>query len=437
MGFRDLFRRADAPTSSAIEPTLSAPSEGRPQAAVQYAGPGRLITSSAELGDYLRGSGQQTGAGVAVTSQAAMQVPPVFACVRIISGAIATLPLGIKRRVDDRTRSDASDHPLWKLLRRRPNRWMTPSAFRRMAQMHLLLRGNAYALKVKDARGDVIELLPMHPDRVEVKQLDDLSLVYTYTRKDGRRLVLPQADVMHLVGMTLDGVTGISVIAYARETLGLAIATERHGANMFRNGATVGAILKHDKQLGPEGQANLRASLEAYRGAENAGRTLILEEGMGYEQLGMSAEDAQFIETRKFSRSDIAMFFGVPPHMIGDTEKSTSWGTGIEQQSQGFVAYTLQDWLTTWEETINRDLIREQDPDVFAHFNLAGLVRGDMKTRYTSYQVGRSGGWLSVNDIRALEDMNPVEGGDVYLEPLNMTPIGSRKDDPDDPAPNS
>ena len=435
MGVWDVFRRAEPP--AAVEPTLSAGDRVRPRAATQDAGPGRLITTSSELEEYIRGGGQASGAGVSVTAQSAMQVPPVFACVRIISGAIATLPLGIKRRVDARTREDASDHPLWVLLRRRPNRWMTPSAFRRMSQMHLLLRGNAYALKVRNARGDVVELLPMHPDRVKVEQLDDLSLVYTYARKKGGKVVLPQADVMHLVGMTLDGVTGLSVIAYARETLGLAIATERHGASMFRNGATVGAVLKHDKTLGPEAQATLRASLEAYRGSENAGRTLILEEGMGYEQLGMTAEDAQFIETRKFSRSDIAMFFGVPPHMIGDTEKSTSWGTGIEQQSQGFVAYTLRDWLSTWEETIDRDLIGDREPDLFARFNLAGLVRGDLKARYTSYLQGRQGGWLSVNDIRELEDMNPVDGGDVYLEPLNMAPIGSERDKSDDPASNS
>jgi len=402
------------------------PARARPQpnAAVQDSGGGVTITSAKDLDDYLR-DGETGSAGVSVTPDRSLKVAAVWACVRIIAGAVATMPLGLKQRVDARMRLDASDHPLWKVLRRRPNSWMTSSALRRMLTAHVLLRGNAYCLIVRSL-GRVIQLIPLHPDRVRVDQMDDLSLVYTFTRKDGRQVVLPQSEVFHLMGLTLDGFTGVSVISYAAAMIGLSIATDRHSGALFANGTNIGSVLRAKKELGAEAQATLRASLEAYRGAENANKTLILEEDMEFEKLGMTAADAQLVENRKLTRTDIAMFFGVPPHMIGDTEKSTSWGSGIEQQSQGFVAYTLQDWLTTWEETIGRDLITEKEADdgLFAKFNTAGLIRGDMAARFAAYAVARQWGWMSVNDILAREDENPIVGGDVYLQPLNMAEVG-------------
>lgn len=393
-----------------------------PRAATQSGGGGVTITTAAQLSEYLSSGAGMSASGAAVTPETAMRVAAVFGCVRIISGAVATMPLALKRRVDARTRQDASDHSLWRVLRKRPNRWMTPSGFRRMMTAHVLLRGNAYALIVRSGNR-VVELIPLHPDRVRVVQADDLGLVYTYTRKDGVQATLQQSEVFHLIGLTLDGVNGVSVIQHARESIGLALTAEKHGNTMFANGTVLGAVLKHPKTIGKEAQEALQASLDRYRGAENAGKTLILEEGMDWTPLGMTAEDAQYIETRKFTRSDIAMFFGVPPHMIGDTEKSTSWGTGIEQQSLGFVAYTLQDWLTAWEETIGRDLISEDD--IYAKFNPAGLLRGDINSRYAAYSTARQWGWLSINDIRELEDLNPIENGDDYLQPMNMEPAGT------------
>lgn len=400
-------------------PAASPPHAPSPRAAIHEAGGGLVVTSAAELDAALR-AGAVSGSGMAVTPDSAMRVAAVYACVRIISGAVATLPLHIKRRVDARTREDASDAPIWQLLRRRPNRWQTPSQFRRMLQAHLLLRGNAYAMIVR-SRGTVQALIPLHPDRVEVAQGDDLALTFLYTRPDGRRLRLPQDEVLHLVGLTLDGVRGVSPIAYARETIGLALAMEDHGATTFRNGARVSGVLKHPQKLGPEAVANLKAGLEAFRaGGDQDGKHLILEEGMDYARIAMTAEDAQWIESRKFSRTDIAMFFGVPPHMIGDTEKSTSWGTGIEQQSIGFVAYTLEDHLTMWEEAIDRDLIGADDL-LYARFNRAALVKGDIKARWEAYVKGLQWGVYSPNEIRALEDQNPRDGGDVYYPPPNMT----------------
>ncbi|WP_037437141.1 phage portal protein [Sinorhizobium fredii] len=396
----------------------------QPQAAYQDKGGGVVISTSQQLEEAIRGGGM-TASGVAVTPDRAMRVAAVYACVRIRSGVVANMPLHIKRRVDERTREDASDEPLWKIFRRRPNRWQTPAQFKRMMQAHLLLRGNAYAMVVS-SRGSVLELIPLHPDRVKCSQNDDLSLSYVYTRKNGRPVSLTQNEVFHLVGLTLDGVHGVSVIAYARETIGLSMSMENHGASVFKNGARASVVLKHPGKLGKDGLEFLRASLDDYRaGGESEGKALILEEGMETAALSMTAEDAQWIESRKFSRTDIAMFFGVPPHMIGDTEKSSSWGTGIEVQTQGFVTFSAEDDLTTWEETINRDLIPEES-DLYAKFNRAALVRGDIKARWDAHVKALQWGVSSPNEIRALEDMNPREGGDVYYPPPNTA--GGKED---------
>lgn len=410
------------------------PAAAEPRAAVQQAGGGVTITTSQELENALR-SGSATAAGIAVTPDRAMRVAAVFACVRIRSGVVANMPLHIKRRVDARTREDASDHPLWSIFRRRPNRWQTPSQFKRMLTAHLLLRGNAYAMIVR-SRGNILSLVPLHPDRVRCTQNDDLSLSYVYTRKDGGQVRLAQSEVFHLVGLTLDGVNGVSVITYARETIGLSLAMEEHGATVFKNGARVSIVLKHPNKLGKEGLEFLRASLDDYRaGGESEGKALILEEGMDTSRLAMTSEDAQWIESRKFSRSDIAMFFGVPPHMIGDTEKSTSWGTGIDSQTQGFVTFSAEDDLTTWEEAINRDLVTDNDNDIYARFNRASLVKGDIKVRWEAHVKALQWGVMSPNEVRALEDLNPREGGDTFYPPPN-TAGGDKpkKDDGDEPA---
>lgn len=404
-----------------------------PRAAVQPSGGGTLITSSAQLEEVMRG-GAVSLSGAPVTAETAMRVATVFACVRLRSGPVANLPLAIKRRVDERVREDASDTPVGQLLRRKPNSWQTPSQFKRMMQAHTLLRGNGYAMKVV-SRGEVRALIPMHPDRVEVKQDAQGRLSYAYTLPNGSVSVLPQEEVFHLVGLSLDGIRGISPIAYARETIGLAISMQNDGARMFRNGVRTSLVLEHPGQLGAEGRDNLKASLDDYRaGGDAEGRALILEEGMKVDKLALTAEDAQWIESRKFTRSDIAMFYGVPPHMLGDTEKSTSWGTGLEQQTQGFVTFCLEDDLTMWEETINRDLIPAASSDLYAKFNRAALVKGDIKTRWDAYVRGLQWGVYSPNEVRALDDMNPREGGDIYYPPPNTAGASQQQDPSNDPS---
>jgi HK97 family phage portal protein len=397
---------------------------------VAATGEGAVITTPEELAAWLQ-NGSESGSGVRVTVESAMRVAAVYACVRIISGAIATLPLHVKQRVDDRTRKDASDTPIGKVLRKRPNRWQTPSQFRRMLQAHLLLRGRAYAMIVRSpVSKEVQQLIPLHPDQVRTTQNDDLSLSHVYTRRDGRQVNLRQDEVFYLVGLTFDGVNGVSVLTYARESIGESLAMSEHGATMFKNGARVSGTLSHPKKLDKSGRDNLRASLDEFRGGgERDGKVMILEEGMAFTSIAMTSVDAQWVESRKFSRTDIAMFFGVPPHMIGDTDKTTSWGSGIEQQSIGFVTYTLEDHLTMWEEVIDRDLL-PQNSDLFALFNRSALVKGDIKARWEAYAKGRRMKVLSANDVRGLEDMNPIEGGDVYENPEITVRVERDEDEP-------
>lgn len=394
-----------------------------PRASMQALGGGIVVETPQQLEEALR-TGNATASGAVVTPETSMRVAAVYRCVSIISGAVATLPLDIIRKVDERTREVASDNPVARIFSRRPNGWQKPAMFRRMMQAHLLLRGNAYALIVK-SRGAAIQLVPLHPDQVSTKQNDDLSIEYIYTRKDGQRIALKQSEVFHLVGLTLDGVNGVSALTYARETIGLSLSMEGHGATTFKNGARVSTVLTHPGKLGPEGVENLRASLDQFRaGGDREGRALILEEGMTVGPLAMTAQDAQWVESRKFSRTDIAMFFGVPPHMIGDTEKSTSWGTGIEQQSIGFVTWTLEDHLTMWEEAITVDLL--DDDQLRAKFNRSALVKGDIKARWEAYVKALQWGVFCPDDVLELEDRNPRadgQGGKFY-DPPNTAGMG-------------
>lgn len=401
-------------------PVTETPPLAFPRAMGMSGDGGIVIRTPQDIEEAIR-CGAITTSGATVTPETAMRTATVFGCVRLISGAVATLPLQIKRRIDARTREDASDAPIWRVLNRKPNRWQKPAQFKRMMQAHLLLRGNAYALMTKNGRGEVISLVPLHPDRVELRQLADMSLEFVYTRKDGRRFIFGQNEVMHLVLLTLDGFRGVSVIAYAREVIGLSMAMETHGAALFRNGANVSGALTHKDKLSDEAYQRLKSDMENFRnGGAREGDTIILEEGMEYEKIGLSASDAQWLESRKFSRTDIMMFFGVPPHMLGDTEKATSWGSGIEQQSQGFVTFTLEDHLTMWEEAVNVDCIDfDKTPDLYAKFNRNALVKGDFKSRWEGYTKALQWGVYSPNDVLQLEDQNPREGGDIYYPPPN------------------
>lgn len=383
------------------------------------------------IAGFLRG-GSMSAAGEAITPHSALNVASAYRCVTLIDGAVASLPMDIKTRVNATTRKDAENHYLWPLLKRRPNPWQTPQEFKKLQQMYVLLRGNAYALIVR-SMGEVKALIPLTRS-MDVKQNDDFSLSYAYTSKSGAKIPLKQSDVFHLRGPSFDGITGLSVLSYARESLGLSITMGRHAGRLFKNRAAISGKITADGGLNEVQRTQIKESLANFRGVDGdeSHKDLILENGMDYEPIGMTSVDSQFIQTLQMSAYDVCMFFGVPPHMVGLTSKTTSWGSGIEQMGIGFVAYTLQDHLTMWGETIARDLIAPDDTKTYINIDPAGLLKGDIKTRVWSYAMGRQWGWWSANDVRAKEDENPIDDGDIYLMPTNMMDV--QDPPPDEPA---
>jgi len=381
-------------------------------------------STSEQIGEALRGGGE-TAAGISVSSEAAMRVAAVYRCVDLRASALACLPIHvIGEGPSGEVGSKVPGHPLARLLGSAPNRRHTSYEFRRLLGAHVLLRGNGYAMKVRSGRR-VIELLPLQPDRVRVEEMSDLSLRYHYTRKDGSVIVLEQADVFHLRDLSTDGVVGHSKIGLMREALGVALQAERFGARMFKNGMGVGGALRHPGKLSDPAHARLKHDMEQrYAGADNAHRWMVLEEGMEVEKLGMSSADMQFLDARKFQRSEIAMFFGVPPHLIGDVEKTTSWGSGIEQQNLGFLQYTLGGDVKMWEQAIERDLVSEAEaPRIYVKFNVSGFLRAAARDRaeYFSRALGSGGStaWMTPNEVRALDDLPPIAGGDELPKPAN------------------
>lgn len=372
-------------------------------------------------------AGQASASGAFVSADSAMRVAAVNAAVSVIAKTIASLPLHVYERRADGGKARASTHPLYELLHSAPNAWQTSFEFRSMMQWHLCLRGNAFALIVWADRDRVLELIPLNPDRMKVSQAEDMTLVYEYQREDGRRVPFQADEILHLRGLTSDGILGRSVLSDARDVIGIAQATQEYAGRLFKNDATPGMVIKSPKPLGKDAATRLRDSWnDAFAGSSNARKTAVLEDGLTVERLSMTADDAQFLETRKLTRSEIAGLFGVPGHLIGDLERATF--SNIEHQGIEFATHCIRPWAVNWEQAISRALLTAPRK-YFAEFNLDALTRGDLKSRYDAYAVGRNWGWLSANDIRALENMNPVSGGDAYLQPLNMQRAG------DSPAP--
>ncbi|WP_287994603.1 phage portal protein [Acidiphilium sp.] len=413
---------------------LNAATGQKPQASTTY---DLSNMSTEQIREFLRigGGGMETASGAHVSESSAMRVAAAWRSVNIISGVMGSLPIDLIRREAEDRRVPAVNHPLRRVLTVKPNQWQTPNEFRRMMQAHLLLRGNAYALKVM-AADRVLALIPLHPDRVGVEQLDDYSIEYKVSLKGGQYLRLQQKDVFHLRGMSLDGIKGLSVLSHMRESLGIALQAERTSARLMQNGQFVGGVLSHPGKLSAEAHSRLKASIdEKHAGADNAGKNLLLEEGMAFAPVSMTATDMQFLQQRDFQRYDIAMFFGVPPHMLGATEKTTSWGSGIEQQGIGFVTYTLNDWIKIWEEACKRDLIPEREWDTHdVRMFTQGLMRGDARARWEAHVKGLQWGVISPDEVRALEDMNPRPDGlgGVYYDPPN-TAGGEPEGDGDEP----
>ncbi|NNJ30471.1 phage portal protein [Lacrimispora defluvii] len=369
--------------------------------------------------------------GKPVNEHTAMQMTAVYSCVRILAEAVAGLPLHLYKYTDSGGKEKALSHPLYFLLHDEPNPEMSSFVFRETMMTHLLLWGNAYAQIIRNGKGEVIALYPLMPNRMSVDRDSSGNLYYSYTRysddaptMNGVTVTLRPSDVLHIPGLGFDGLVGYSPIAMAKNAIGMAIACEEYGAKFFANGAAPGGVLEHPGTI--KDPQKVRESWNAaYQGSSNSHRIAVLEEGMKYQPIGISPEQAQFLETRKFQINEIARIFRVPPHMVGDLEKSSF--SNIEQQSLEFVKYTLDPWVIRWEQAISRALLRsDEKKQYFSKFNVDGLLRGDYVSRMSGYATARQNGWMSANDIRELENLDripPELGGDLYLINGNMTKL--------------
>lgn len=374
----------------------------------------------------------RTTSGKPVNERTAMQSTAVYACVRILAEAVASLPLHVYEYQDDGGKKLVHDHPLYYLLHDEPNPEMTSFVFRETLMSHLLIWGNAYAQIIRDGAGRVLGLYPLLPDKMDVQRDDKGNIYYVYSRnsdenpmfKEYGNIRLKAEDVLHIPGLGFDGLIGYSPIAMAKNAVGMTLACEEYGASFFANGANPGGVLEHPGVL--KDPSKVRESWNSvYRGVSNAHKIAVLEEGMKYQQIGIPPEEAQFLETRKFQVNEIARLYRIPPHMVGDLDKSSF--SNIEQQSLEFVKYTLDPWVIRWEQSLQRSLLLPGEKGkYFIKLNVDGLLRGDYQSRMNGYAVGRQNGWFSANDIREMENMNPIpdeEGGNLYLINGAMTKL--------------
>jgi len=371
--------------------------------------------------------------GKPVNERSAMQMTAVYSCVRILAEAVAGLPLHLYRYTDSGGKEKAIDHPLYLLLHDEPNPEMSSFVFRETLMTHLLLWGNAYAQIIRNGKGEVLALYPLMPNKMTVDRDENGELYYTYQRAneeahtmEGSSVVLKPSDVLHIPGLGFDGLVGYSPIAMAKNAIGMAIACEEFGAKFFANGAAPSGVLEHPGTI--KDPARVRDAWQSqFGGSANTGKVAVLEEGMKYTPISISPEQAQFLETRKFQINEIARIFRVPPHMVGDLEKSSF--SNIEQQSLEFVKYTLDPWIIRWEQSMMRILLSfDEKKEYFIKFNLEGLLRGDYQSRMNGYSIARQNGWMSANDIRELENLDRIpaeQGGDLYLINGNMLPLGN------------
>ena len=376
-----------------------------------------------------------SNAGETVNARTAMQLTAVYACIRVLSESIAQLPLQLYR-IDGDKRIKAIDHPLYFLLHDEPNPEMTSFNWREALMMNLLVFGNGYSQIIRNGKGQPIALYPLMSDKMKVSRDEKTGKIYyeytfsdkeVSTAKEKQETVrLEPSEVFHVPGMGFDGLVGYSPLAMAKQAIGTGLACEKYGAKFFVNSAIPTGVLEHPNVLNQETAERLRESWnDIYGGSGKAGRVAVLEQGMTYKPISITPEQVQFLQTRKFQTGEIARIFRVPGHMIGDLDRATY--SNIEQQSIEFVKYTLDPWLTRWEQAIQRQLLTpEEKKTYYTRFNVDGLLRGDYQSRMNGYAVGRQNGWFSTNDIRDLENMERIpeeQGGDFYLVNGNMTKL--------------
>ncbi|EFG9986397.1 phage portal protein [Escherichia coli] len=361
-----------------------------------------------------------SSSGKVVTADKAIQLSAVWACVRLLSESISTLPLKIYERQSDGSRKLAQNNPVYQVLCRRPNSEMTPSRFMLMVVASICLRGNAFIEK-KFILNRLVSLVPLLPQNMVVKRLDSGGLEYTYTEK-GQKRVIPVKNIMHIRGFGLDGVCGMMPMKTGRDVIGSAMAVEEAAAKIFEQGLQSSGFLSSDNALDDEQRERLRGYMAKFTGSKNAGKIMVLEGGLKYQGVTMNPEDAQMLESRSFSIEEICRWFRVPPFMVGHTTKQSSWASSLEGMNLQFLTHTLRPLLVNIEQEIGRCLL-DSDDEVFAEFSVEGLLRADSAGRAAYYTSALQNGWMSRNDVRRLENMPPIEGGDIYTVQLNLTQL--------------
>ena len=388
-------------------------------------------STSTSSGSFFGGL-RMTQAGMSVTPETSMTATAVFSAVRVLSEDVAKLPWGLRQERSDGGSEIIRNTAVARVLER-PNRWHTSYEFRQMLQQQLCLRGNAFAVILRNGRGDIEELVPTRPGSVTIYVAPDGDLFYQVSRAGdweqaalrNAPLMVPKEDMVHLRWMTRDGLEGISPIAYHREAVGLSLAAEQHGAASFNNSVRPSGTLVHPGQLSKDAAERLREQWHGeYGGSGNAGKTIVLEEGMKFEPAKPSNEDQQFLESRRFQVEEIARIFRIPPHMIGHLDRATF--SNIESQSLDYVKNTLMAWLELWEGALKRDLLRksERSQGQYIEFNTRRILRGTQRERFEAHQIALNMGIMSVNEVRVEEGFNPIAGGDEHMRPLNMGTIG-------------
>jgi HK97 family phage portal protein len=368
----------------------------------------------------------RTSSGMRVSPDGAMHLPVVFACVRVLAESFAVLPMRLYR-VSGSKKTPIRKHWLLDLLCRRPNKWQTPFEWREMMQGHLALRGNAFNQIQTDRRGNITALVPLHPDRIKIELLGnsgpDFDYRYRYTDRFGTETIFTREELWHIRGLSSDGIIGLNPIELAREAVGLGLSAQDYGARFFQNDAKPGGgwIEFPGNFKDKAARDTFRESFQSAQSGLNRGKVAVLEYGMKFHELGLTNKDSQFLEARQFQIGDIARLYRIPPHMVGDLSKATF--SNIEQQSLDFVIYTMTPWAERWESSIETNLLLSDDADLEVDYDFTRLLRGDQAARSTYYHNGILDGWMTRNQARESENMEPIDGLDEPLMPLNMVPV--------------
>lgn len=365
--------------------------------------------------------GYGSSTGMRITPDTAKRIAAATACVSRIGMSVAAMPCKMYTDTADGGKKVADQHPVHDLIYSRPNAAQTSVEFRMMMQGHFELRGNAYAEIIPGRRGAVDQLVPLHPDRMNVRAFSDHSLRYDYNDPfTGNTRTLFQEEVFHLRNWSDDGITGQSTVSMGADVFGTALAAQDYAARFFQNDARPSTVITGAEFTNDEDEERWKKSWQKSQTGRNRHKTAVLWKGMDIKAMGLTAADAQLLDTRKFSRIEICSLFGVPPHLIGETEKAATYAS-VEQFNIMFAVYCLWPRLVIWEQAIQRDLILSNK--YYPKFSMAALLRGDTASRYAAYNSAIANGWMSPNDARLMEDMNPIPGGDQYFRPAAWTPL--------------